>query len=198
MVPDVILVVAFGCLTKVVGQRLDVSTAFAALGLFVLVRAPLAQLPTSLSMITQSACLPLVDLYDLADSSIFSRTAWITLQRLETFFAEPDVSPRVSSLQPSYSSHNSSAISSPVSIREGTFRYRPTPPAQTGASETTPLLSKTNAPTLGAFSLGSISIDFPIGKLTLVTGPTGSGKSSLLLALLGGELSSSSPRPYSR
>ncbi|KAF9947554.1 hypothetical protein BGZ72_010475 [Mortierella alpina] len=35
------------------------------------------------------------------------------------------------------------------------------------------------------FKLKNISIDFPVGKLSVVVGPTGSGKSALLLALLG-------------
>ncbi|KAG9127282.1 hypothetical protein FRC07_015040 [Ceratobasidium sp. 392] len=38
---------------------------------------------------------------------------------------------------------------------------------------------------LPSFKLSDITIDVPIGKLTLVTGVTGSGKSSLLAALLG-------------
>lgn len=37
------------------------------------------------------------------------------------------------------------------------------------------------------FLLGPLDIVFPSGKLTLVTGATGSGKSALLAALLGGE-----------
>ncbi|KAF9586708.1 hypothetical protein BGW38_008631 [Lunasporangiospora selenospora] len=35
------------------------------------------------------------------------------------------------------------------------------------------------------FKLKNLNIEFPIGKLSLVVGPTGSGKSALLLALLG-------------
>ncbi|KAI1319284.1 hypothetical protein EDD11_004421 [Mortierella claussenii] len=35
------------------------------------------------------------------------------------------------------------------------------------------------------FKLKNISVDFPVGHLSLVVGPTGSGKSALLLALLG-------------
>ncbi|KAK7205296.1 P-loop containing nucleoside triphosphate hydrolase protein, partial [Myxozyma melibiosi] len=38
---------------------------------------------------------------------------------------------------------------------------------------------------VGKFALWDLSIDFPVGKLTVVIGPTGSGKSSLLMALLG-------------
>jgi len=36
------------------------------------------------------------------------------------------------------------------------------------------------------FTLRGLSIRFPVGKLSLITGPTGSGKTSMLLALLGG------------
>ena len=38
------------------------------------------------------------------------------------------------------------------------------------------------------FKLGPLSFSFPIGKLSLVSGATGSGKTALLLSLLGGEL----------
>ena len=42
------------------------------------------------------------------------------------------------------------------------------------------------------FELRDINVEFPIGRLSLVFGATGSGKSSLLLALLGGASSTSS------
>lgn len=35
------------------------------------------------------------------------------------------------------------------------------------------------------FKLSDLHVDFPIGKLTVITGPTGSGKSAILTALLG-------------
>jgi ABC-type transport system involved in cytochrome bd biosynthesis fused ATPase/permease subunit len=35
------------------------------------------------------------------------------------------------------------------------------------------------------FQLRNLNVDFPVGQLSLITGPTGSGKSSLLKALLG-------------
>ena len=39
------------------------------------------------------------------------------------------------------------------------------------------------------FKLGPLSLSFPTGKLSLVSGATGSGKTALLLSLLGGGFS---------
>lgn len=39
------------------------------------------------------------------------------------------------------------------------------------------------------FKLGPLTFNFPVGRLSLVSGPTGSGKTALLLSLLGGEFS---------
>ena len=44
------------------------------------------------------------------------------------------------------------------------------------------------------FKLGPLNFNFPIGKLSLVSGATGSGKTALLLSLLGGKLSEASVR----
>jgi ABC-type multidrug transport system fused ATPase/permease subunit len=38
------------------------------------------------------------------------------------------------------------------------------------------------------FQLKNISVEFPIGKLSCIVGPTGSGKTSLILSILGGNL----------
>lgn len=40
-----------------------------------------------------------------------------------------------------------------------------------------------SAPTV--FNLSDLNITFPVGKLSVVTGPTGSGKTAILTALLG-------------
>lgn len=47
-----------------------------------------------------------------------------------------------------------------------------------------------------AFGLHELNVVFPRGKLTLISGPVGCGKSSLLSALLGGALSSSGHLTY--
>ena len=43
------------------------------------------------------------------------------------------------------------------------------------------------------FKLGPLDLSFPIGNLSLVSGATGSGKTALLLSLLGGEVSENRP-----
>lgn len=39
------------------------------------------------------------------------------------------------------------------------------------------------------FELRDVNLEFPVGELSLIAGATGSGKTSIFLALLGGELS---------
>ena len=46
--------------------------------------------------------------------------------------------------------------------------------------------SSTAAPSPTRFQLGPLNVVFPTGKLSIVSGATGSGKSALLNALLGG------------
>ncbi|EJD42543.1 P-loop containing nucleoside triphosphate hydrolase protein [Auricularia subglabra TFB-10046 SS5] len=53
-------------------------------------------------------------------------------------------------------------------------RYSQPPPSESGTAPST----------LEVFTLRDVSLDFPRGKLSLVCGPTGAGKSSLLAALL--------------
>ncbi|KAJ3165265.1 hypothetical protein HDU88_004350 [Geranomyces variabilis] len=96
------------------------------------------------------------------------------------------------------------ASSSAAKGRRGWFRL-PWKTAVTVDEATEPLLSAPPAaaePAVAAaeFRLRNVNIDFPIGKLSAIVGPTGSGKSSLLLALLGemrrasGQISLSDPR----
>jgi ABC-type transport system involved in cytochrome bd biosynthesis fused ATPase/permease subunit len=46
--------------------------------------------------------------------------------------------------------------------------------------------SSTTSPSPTCFQLGPLDVVFPTGKLSIVRGATGSGKSALLAALLGG------------
>ena len=99
----------------------------------------------------------------------------------------------------------SSAGSSPASSSSSSLNGDSTPCLEGDANERTPLLPKTSpspSPTPSTtqsglkhgkphakshFVLGPLDIRFPKGVLTILAGPTGSGKSAILHALLGGE-----------
>lgn len=87
------------------------------------------------------------------------------MQRIEKFMIESEVPEWASSLQysPCPDHHLSLAIT-----KNATFKWSPD-------------LDDDD------FVLGPINVSFPPGELSLIIGNTGSGKTSLLLALLGGK-----------
>jgi ABC-type multidrug transport system fused ATPase/permease subunit len=64
--------------------------------------------------------------------------------------------------------------------------------AASKVSEKTPLLARTQSKDEmaseddGSFSMRNLNINFAVGGLNVIVGPTGSGKSTIILALLGG------------
>ena len=69
----------------------------------------------------------------------------------------------------------------PLSKIKRAFFGRPPPDASAEGSETTAVES-TPEP---VFQLADLNVDFPTGKLSVVSGPTGSGKTAILTGLLG-------------
>ncbi len=65
----------------------------------------------------------------------------------------------------------------------GSLRRRPQPTSDEIASTVT-IVSESSEPGR-RFELRDINIDFPVGELTVITGPTASGKTALLMALMG-------------
>ncbi|PPQ81391.1 hypothetical protein CVT24_001829, partial [Panaeolus cyanescens] len=94
--------------------------------------------------------------------------AHVSMKRIEEFLQEDEVPEWASTLlapaQPSSSK-------SEIGFENAAFVWEHFPNA---------------ASTLSRFHLGPLNVKFPIGQLTIVSGPTGSGKSALLSALLGG------------
>lgn len=92
------------------------------------------------------------------------------MQRIQKFLEEPEVPDWASSLKatPEYTD-----TAPEIGFDDATFEW------------STP--SETPSETSSRFSLGPLDVKFPAGKLTLISGPTGSGKSALLASLLGGK-----------
>lgn len=91
------------------------------------------------------------------------------MQRIEHFLSESEVPEWASALKTAESGSQPDTTTD-VAFEQGTFEWHASPQAALSPSR---------------FQLGPLDVSFPEGKLTLVCGPTGSGKSALLAALLG-------------
>lgn len=90
------------------------------------------------------------------------------MQRIEAFLAEDEVPKWASSLTAS----ESGPAPHDIGFAAATFQWQVPP----------------QSPSVSArFELGPLDVLFPEGKLTLISGATGSGKTAMLLALLGGQ-----------
>ncbi|QRV91281.1 ABC transporter [Ceratobasidium sp. AG-Ba] len=95
--------------------------------------------------------------------------------RIQTFLAEEEVEDWASAMKREDNVPEGAVTPSQVGFEDASFGWH------SGSTQA----DNTHDPGLPTFKLSNITISFPIGKLTLVTGVTGSGKSSLLAALLG-------------
>lgn len=101
--------------------------------------------------------------------------ALVSVRRIEKFLCEEDVPAWVTTLsRKEVVEDGDQTIPEPGSIR---FNQ---------ASFAWPQSEESRTPEM--FTLGPLTLDLPVGQLAIVTGPTGSGKSSFLCAILGGLL----------
>ncbi|KAF7311117.1 P-loop containing nucleoside triphosphate hydrolase protein [Mycena chlorophos] len=98
--------------------------------------------------------------------------AYVSMQRIEAFLLEDEVPKWASTLKTEEEERPSSMD---IGFESAVFEWQV--PSET-------------SPTAARFQLGPLDVIFPKGKLTLVSGATGSGKTALLSALLGGKFSS--------
>ncbi|KAG6905629.1 hypothetical protein DXG01_001538, partial [Tephrocybe rancida] len=184
------------------GNELTISTAFTAIALFNMVRAPLNVIPTWIVQILQTG---------------------VALNRIAVYLDEDEVSEQVSSLKKDAAQPTTEAPSANnadeegLGIENGSFKWnevevpkadpegadkgkdkdgKTSPSVDETATivegETQVLLgegmSDTAAPEVDMdhrFELRDINVLFPEGELSVITGPTASGKTALLMALLG-------------
>ncbi|KAH7927022.1 P-loop containing nucleoside triphosphate hydrolase protein [Leucogyrophana mollusca] len=175
--PMVVSLVSFSAFVYQ-GKELTVAIAFTSITLFAMIRLPLHSFPMLIDQFVQTR---------------------IALNRIATFLGEDEVTDQVSSIKQSPNHHNAEE-SEGLAIENGTFRWNEVP------EESKPDNTKSKPATLGddsdtvidsgsttglslsedhKFELRDISVRFPEGELTVITGPTASGKSALLVALLG-------------
>jgi ABC-type multidrug transport system fused ATPase/permease subunit len=152
----VISFATFAVYTLVAGKRLDAATAFTAVNLLRVVSDLMSYLPSEVMNILK---------------------AKVSADRIGEFLKERDIDRFAEDLPKPESEGDSETTSVDesnqwIGFRNAHFRYYGT--------ETSTEESSANS-----FTLRNLSIDFPVGGLSVVAGPTGAGKTSLILALLG-------------
>ncbi|KAJ2552092.1 Transporter of the ATP-binding cassette (ABC) [Coemansia sp. RSA 1878] len=209
MAPVFVTLTTFTVYTKVMGYQLTASVAFTALALFKTLRGPMDQLPDffsyclqariSVSRVEKFLSEEETPKYALSKASRQAHEAFIGNTQDPTY-ADVAGATDIGFIHATFSW---TAIEDRNTIsRDGTL---PTQPV-TG-SETEPLLSglarsvgdSSTSHSIGAltpgcnphstsdpvFELRDLTASFPVGKLSVIAGPTGSGKTSMLVALLG-------------
>ena len=105
----------------------------------------------------------------------------VTLARINSFLEEEELGKFNGNLN-----ENNLNRDTWIGFKDGEFGYYgPTTGDVVVEDEEQQALLSTDPESSPSFRLRGVNIQFPVGKLTAVIGPTGSGKTSLLLALLG-------------
>ncbi|KAF9428730.1 hypothetical protein BGZ94_001265, partial [Podila epigama] len=187
IVPLMNIVIILTVYTKVFGHDITASKLFTTLALFNIMRQSLNTLPWQIKNTMQAA---------------------VSLQRINKFLLEEDLvkdtivtkidskaralpspQPTIGFINASYSWPNRENASVEVTtnapkklslIQRIKAKFSKSQPATT----TQEVLAEPEA-VKERFRLSNLNVDFPVGKLSVIVGPTGSGKSAMLLALLG-------------
>ncbi|CAL1697425.1 unnamed protein product [Somion occarium] len=157
------------------GNELDVGTAFTAIALFGMIRAPLNVIPAWIVQILQTG---------------------VALNRISTYLEEDEVDEQVSTLKRGRVEPTDHELG--FGIINGTFKWNEveekkeekkadTKPNGVNGGAYTAIDTQSNIDDVAdhRFELKDITVMFPEGELAVITGPTASGKTALLMALLG-------------
>ncbi|PIL36802.1 ATP-binding cassette transporter [Ganoderma sinense ZZ0214-1] len=148
------------------GNQLTIGTAFTAIALYGMVRLPFNTANTFLFQLLRSM---------------------VALDRIAAYLEEEEVDEQVSTLKGQCATPNDRETG--LGIVDGSFQWnasslridRTTP----NSVATTDDASSSTPTQHGHFKLEHINVRFPESKLTVIAGPTASGKTALLMALLG-------------
>ncbi|KAJ7179617.1 hypothetical protein C8R46DRAFT_1074274 [Mycena filopes] len=175
--PIFISVISF-CVYVMLGNQLTISTAFTAIALFSMIRQPLNIIPTFIVQLLQTR---------------------VSLNRIAVYLEEEEVSEQVSSLKKDRSAPDSADSDDRLGFERASFKWNEVEVVpevkddkdkngKKAASDADSIVTtESEAPTVTdhKFELKDLTLVFPEGELTVVTGPTASGKTALLMAVLG-------------
>jgi ABC-type multidrug transport system fused ATPase/permease subunit len=157
LTPILVSLVSFATFVSL-GNTLDVATAFTALTLFDMIRLPLNTIPAFTTQVLQTG---------------------VSVKRIEEFLKEDEVDEEVSALKESSTAPQSVAENDGLGFENAYFRWNST------ASHQPPVSAQAyddDEEQDSRFELRNLNIKFPERALTVVTGPTASGKTALLVS----------------
>ncbi|KZP20527.1 multidrug resistance-associated ABC transporter [Athelia psychrophila] len=148
------------------GNEMNVSIAFTSIALFGMVRGPLTNLPSIIVQLLETK---------------------VAIDRIGKFLEEDEVSEQVSSLKNGSTGVPTldEVIDPRLGIEHASFKWNEVEEKksdQISGPQTDPELQIEQQ---HRFELRDVDIIFPEGELSVITGPTASGKSAMLMALLG-------------
>ncbi|KAK3842992.1 MAG: hypothetical protein J3R72DRAFT_442126 [Linnemannia gamsii] len=155
--PVTVTIMTFFTYTKLAGNVLTPEIAFPALALFNVLRAPMDAFPEMLSQ-----CL----------------RCKVSAARIDRFLDEEEVLVYANATAKPRKNLPTDPI---IGFKNATFSYAGK------VEQDAANAAHSNGETLSGhhFELKDLNLEFPVGELSVITGPTGSGKTSLLLSLLG-------------
>ncbi|KAJ1930830.1 hypothetical protein FBU59_006918, partial [Linderina macrospora] len=142
-------------LTYSMGAHLDGETAFTTIAVFKILQRAVSWLPSA------------------ASEAI---SVYVALKRIEAYLHEDEVQPPTDRL---------CAAAHDLGFDGANLVWQHAGSSAVGDDDAQLLLPSTQAGDRQPFALCNLNVHFPLGKLTIIGGPTGSGKSSLLSALIG-------------
>jgi ABC-type multidrug transport system fused ATPase/permease subunit len=156
--PTIITFTIFGTHTWLLGNPLTASTAFTSLALLNILREVVEQLPESI---------------------IWTLQGRVSLGRIAKFLAEPDIEYEAP-LGNNHGFDYSEVEKIGFENADVQWSEQQQEVVVTSEGDTTAAVKPK------VFMLKGLNMQFPIGEFSVIAGPTGCGKSSLLHALLGG------------
>lgn len=175
-IPNAVVLAALSAYTLVAKEPLTTSKAFVSIEIFSQLQGPMAELPNQIFALLH---------------------AYVSMQRIEKYLEEGEVEDWASAIKSAEQALEDDD-GEEVGFTDAAFRWHfqpteessmkaqdsPRTTISSGSSDASPTVEPVDS-AASTFLLGHLDIKFPTGRLSLVTGPTGSGKTSLLSALLG-------------
>ena len=155
--PLLITFASFFVYAVILGKSLTPSLAFGSLSLFNLLKMPLDDFVGMITRVQETLA---------------------SLRRVESYLQEQETHKFYQLSQ------NKLGDSPYIGFTQATFKWSDDAAKDTDKGNGSVKAGGSGRPTYG-FTLENVDIKFAIGRLNVITGPTGSGKSSMLLALLG-------------